>query len=168
MLIICLALAFAASLTTSFTTDAKAQPAFAAWYDADSVGIFYTVSETGVAGSFEVTFDTIGYIGAEFEADTLILVVAPPEADTGLVHIYCRGQGAGSVTIKFYVLGETTVLAQFQLCFQNDVSLNISPYDCGYPGPTLTEWGLIIFAGLFILTLIFVIRRKRVKLPTPA
>jgi len=30
-----------------------------------------------------------------------------------------------------------------------------------YPGPTLTEWGLIVFAGLFILTLIYVLRKRK-------
>lgn len=42
------------------------------------------------------------------------------------------------------------------------------------PGPvfhriaTLTQWGLVVFAGLFILSLIFMLRRKRAKLPLGA
>lgn len=34
--------------------------------------------------------------------------------------------------------------------------------------PTLTQWGLIVFAGLFILSLIFMLRRKRARLPSRA
>lgn len=31
--------------------------------------------------------------------------------------------------------------------------------------PTLTQWGLVVFAGLFILSLIFMLRRRRAKFP---
>jgi hypothetical protein len=171
-LIICLALAVTALFATQFAADAKAST-HSAWYDDVQEAVCYAATDTaGAVDSFFVEIDTVGYIGAAFFVDTLGFSGgggAGGEADTACVSIYCRGEGSGSVIIQIWDLAKTTVVAKFQFCFTNDAELNIEQYICGTEKvPTLTQWGLIIFAGLLVLTMIFVLRRKRAKLPTPA
>lgn len=174
-LIICLALAVTALFATQFAADAKAGDftEYSAWYDDVQEAVCYAVIDTlFAADSFFVQIDTVGFIGAEFFGDTLGYSGIDPDTlgtDTSCVSIYCRGEGSGSVIIQIYDLAQTTLLAKFQFCFTNNASLEIEQYICGTENvPTLTQWGLIIFAGLLVLTMIFVLRRRRAKLPTPA
>lgn len=169
--IICLALAVTALFATQFAADAKAS-SHSAWYNSTEEAVYYASTDTaGAIDSFFVKIDTVGYIGAAFFVDTLGFSGAggDAEGDTASVSIYCRGEGSGSVIIQIYDLAQTTVVAKFQFCFTNNASLEIEQYICGTENvPTLTQWGLIIFAGLLVLTMIFVLRRRRAKLPTPA
>lgn len=44
----------------------------------------------------------------------------------------------------------------------------IEAYTAPAAAPALTQWGLLIFAGLFILSLIFMLRRRRARVPSGA
>lgn len=71
-------------------------------------------------------------------------------------------QGFGKVVLfRFLVTGKDSTATNY-------TTTEIAQFEITTPYPTMTQWGLIIFAGLFILALIFVIRRRRARLPTPA
>lgn len=161
-LIICLALV--GLFAIQFASHAEADTTFVCTYAGDTT-ITYTVIGAAPGANFVSTWTFYGRIAAaESFTRTADTLVAPTDV-TDSLFIQCTGEGRGKVWIFF----SSTLGAKVdscELCFNNDALKNVRQVPC-YAGPTMTEWGVIVFAGLFILTLIFVLR-KRAKVPTPA
>ena len=164
---ICLALLGLFAL--QFATQARADTTFVCTYLGDNATISYTVTGATAPDSFVSTWvfaanskiDTAD--GFARRADTL---VAPGDTvDSLLIEAKNEGPGAGKVWL-FFSSTEGAKIDSCQLCFTINESQNITQIPC-YSGPTMTEWGLVVFAGLFIAVLIFVIR-KRARVPAPA
>lgn len=77
--------------------------------------------------------------------------------------IYCRPQLSDNMVMFLGNLqGDPSNELNAQiLSHDSGQHLRLVPLGTGLP--TLTEWGLIIFAGLFIASLIFMLRRKRAR-----
>ncbi len=165
MLIICLALV--GLFAIQFASHAEADTTFVCTFDGDTT-ITYTVIGAAAPDSFVSTWafaQNSRIAAAESFTRTADTLVVPTDL-TDSLFIQCTGEGPGRVWI-FFSSTQGVPVDSCQSCFDNDEFGNIRQVPC-FAGPTLTEWGAIVFAGLFILALIFVIRRRTVKVPTPA
>jgi len=126
--------------------------------DADSAWVVYSLTG-GEAGTYTITCTASGRITVVGTCNDL---TGP--ADTDSIKVECSGEGRGSLQIVCEK--DAAVVGSCGFCFTNDASGNMKEIPC-WAGPTMTEWGLVVFAGLFIALLIFVIR-KRARVPTPA